>query len=151
MNKKKISSPSSRIDAFKVLPKICSPLECRDNLNIRKTRTNLITLSMASDIAWFVLLSCGLIGALGKLTISSSSSAMTVAKVIKYGMMAMMSMIFMTSRKKFSLFGQAKNLIDSSQVNQIMHTVSIKKNGSVMSGTSSSSIIVLFVVVLYTL
>lgn len=148
MNKKKINSPSSRIDAFSVLPNICSPLECRDNLNIRKTRTNLITLRIANDMAWFVLLSCGLIGALGRLTISSSSSAMTVANVIKYGMIAIISIMFITSRKKFNLFGHAKNLIDNSHVNQTIQTVSIKKNGSVMSGTSSSSIIVLLVVVL---
>ena len=148
MNKKNISNPNSRIEAFSVRPNICSPLECRDNLNIRKTRTNLITLNMAKDMAWLVLLSCGLSGALGTLTISSSSSAITVAKVIKYGMIAIISIIFITSRKKFNLFGQARNLIDNSHVNQMMHTVSIKKNGSVMSGTSSSSIIVLFVVVL---
>lgn len=57
MNKKNISKPNSRIDAFNVLPKICKPFECRDNLNIRKTRTKRITRRMAKDIAWFVDLS----------------------------------------------------------------------------------------------
>ena len=58
MNKKNISKPSSRIDAFNVLPKICNPFECLDNLNIRNTRTKRITRSMANDMAWFVDLSC---------------------------------------------------------------------------------------------
>lgn len=40
----------------------------------------------------------------------SSSSATTVANVIKYGMMAIISITFITSLKKFNLFGQAKNL-----------------------------------------
>lgn len=57
MNKKNISKPNSRIDAFNVLPKICKPFECLDNLNIRKTRTKRITRRMAKDIAWFVDLS----------------------------------------------------------------------------------------------
>lgn len=51
INKKKINSPNSRIDAFNVLPKICKPFECLDNLNIRKTRTKRITRSIAKDIA----------------------------------------------------------------------------------------------------
>lgn len=150
MNKKNMSNPSSLMEAFKVRPRICSPLECRDNLNIRNTRTNLMTLRIAKDMAWFVLLSCGLTGALGSLSLSSSS-AITVAKVMKYGMIAIMSMIFMTSRKKLSLFGQARKRTESSNVNHIIHMVSIKKKGSVISGTSSSSIFVPLVVVLNTL
>lgn len=51
MNKKNISKPNSRIDAFNVLPKICKPFECLDNLNIRNTRTKRITRRMAKDIA----------------------------------------------------------------------------------------------------
>lgn len=51
MNKKNISKPNSRIDAFNVLPKICNPFECLDNLNIRNTRTKRITRSIAKDIA----------------------------------------------------------------------------------------------------
>jgi len=81
----------------------------------------------------------------------ASSSATTVANVMKYGMIAMMSIMFITSRKKFSLFGQARNLTDSSNVNQMMQMVSMRKNGSVMSGTSSSSILVPLWVVLNTL
>lgn len=150
MNKKKMSNPSSRMEAFKVRPRICSPLECRDNLNIRNTRTNLITLRIARDMAWFVLLSCGLTGARTMLPLVSSS-ATTVASVMKYGMIAMISIMFITSRKKFSLFGQARNLTDSSNVNQMMQMVSMRKNGSVTSGTSSSSILVPFRVVLNTL
>lgn len=46
------------MEAFSVRPKICKPFECRDNLNIRNTRTNRITRSIAKDIAWFVDLSC---------------------------------------------------------------------------------------------
>lgn len=150
MNKKNMSNPSSRMEAFRVRPRIWRPLEWRDNLNIRNTRTNLITLSMAKDIAWFVLLSCGLTGARGRFRVSSSS-ATTVANVIKYGMIAMMSIMFITSRKKFSLFGHARKRTDNSNVNQIIQIVSIRKNGSVMSGTSSSSILVPLVVVLNTL
>lgn len=52
---------------------------------------------------------CGLTGAFGRFSVSSSS-ATTVANVIKYGMMAIISMTFITSLKKFNLFGQAKNL-----------------------------------------
>ena len=57
MNRKNISKPNSRIDAFNVLPNICNPFECLDNLNIRNTRTKRITRSIAKDIAWFVDLS----------------------------------------------------------------------------------------------
>lgn len=145
-----MSNPSSLMEAFKVRPRICSPLEWRDNLNIRNTRTNLMTRSMAKDIAWFVLLSCGLTGAFGSLS-WSFSSATTVPRVMKYGMIAIMSMIFMTSRKKFSLLGQARKRTRSSNENHTMHMVSIRKNGSVISGTSSSSIFVPLVVVLNTL
>lgn len=63
----------------------------------------------------------------------------------------MMSIIFMTSLKKLNLFGHAKNRTINSNVNQMMQSVSIRKNGSVMSGTSSSSILVPLVVVLNTL
>lgn len=58
MNKKNMSKPNSRIDALSVRPRICSPFECRDSLNIRNTRTKRITRRMASDMAWFVDLSC---------------------------------------------------------------------------------------------
>lgn len=51
MNRKNISKPNSRIDAFNVLPKICKPFECLDNLNIRNTRTKRITRKIAKDIA----------------------------------------------------------------------------------------------------
>lgn len=150
MKRKKMSNPSSLMEALRVRPRIWRPLLCLDNLNIRNTRTSLITLSIAKDIAWFVLLSCGLTGALGKFSVSSSS-ATTVARVMKYGMIAMMSMMFITSRKKLNLFGQARKRTVNSNVNQMIQIVSIRKNGSVMSGTSSSSIFVPFVVVLKTL
>lgn len=51
INKKNINKPSSRMEAFNVRPKICKPFECRDNLNIRNTRTNRITRNIAKDIA----------------------------------------------------------------------------------------------------
>lgn len=51
INKKNISKPNSRIEAFRVRPKICKPFECLDNLNIRNTRTNRITRNIAKDIA----------------------------------------------------------------------------------------------------
>lgn len=51
MNRKNMSKPNSRIDAFKVLPNICNPFECLDNLNIRNTRTKRITRNIAKDIA----------------------------------------------------------------------------------------------------
>lgn len=146
-----MSSPSSRMEAFRVRPRICNPLECRDNLNILKTLTSRMTLSMASDMAWLVLLSCGFCGALGKFIVGSSSSAITVANVMKYGIIAIISIVFITSLKKCNLLGQARKRTDSSNVNHTMHMVSIKKNGSVMSGTSSSSIFVPLVVVLNTL
>lgn len=146
-----MSNPSSRMEAFRVRPRICNPLECRDNLNILKTLTSRMTLSMASDMAWLVLLSCGFCGALGRFIVGSSSSAITVARVMKYGMMAIMSIVFITSLKKCSLLGQARKRTDSSNVNHTMHMVSIRKNGSVISGTSSSSIFVPLVVVLNTL
>jgi hypothetical protein len=56
-----------------------------------------------------ILTTCGLTGAFGRFNVSSSS-AITVANVIKYGMIAIMSIIFMTSLKKFILLGQARNL-----------------------------------------
>lgn len=150
MNKKNMSRPSSRIEALSVRPRICKPLEWRDSLKILKTRTSRMTRRMARLMAWLVDLSCGDTGARGRFSVSSSS-ATTVASVMKYGMMAMMSIIFMTSRKKLNLFGHAKNRTINSNVNQMIHNVSMRKNGSVMSGTSSSSILVPFVVVLKTL
>mgnify|MGYP006952287331 CR=1 FL=1 len=51
INKKNMSNPNSLMEAFNVRPRICNPLECRDNLNIRNTLTNLITLSIAKDMA----------------------------------------------------------------------------------------------------
>lgn len=51
MNRKNISKPNSRIDAFNVRPRICNPFECLDNLNIRNTRTKRITRNIAKDIA----------------------------------------------------------------------------------------------------
>lgn len=51
INKKNISKPNSRIEAFRVRPNICKPFECLDNLNIRNTRTNRITRNIAKDIA----------------------------------------------------------------------------------------------------
>lgn len=100
-------------------------------------------------IPWPQFLEIILTGARGKLRVSSSS-ATTVAKVIKYGMIAMISIKFMTSRKKCNLLGHARKRTDNSNVNQMMHIVSMRKNGSVMSGTSSSSILVPLVVVLNT-
>lgn len=105
---------------------------------------------MARLIAWLVDLSCGDTGARGRFRVSSSS-ATTVAKVMKYGIMAMMSIMFMTSLKKLNLLGHARNRTINSNVNHMIQSVSIKKNGSVMSGTSSSSILVPLVVVLKTL
>lgn len=70
---------------------------------------------------------------------------------MKYGIIAIMSIMFITSLKKLNLFGQAKNRTINSNVNQMIHSVSMRKNGSVMSGTSSSSILVPLVVVLKTL
>lgn len=150
MNKKNIKSPSSRIEALSVRPRICKPLEWRDSLKILKTRTSRMTRRMARLMAWLVDLSCGETGARGRFRVSSFS-ATTVARVMKYGMMAIMSIMFMTSLKKLNLFGHAKNRTISSNVNQMMQRVSIRKKGSVMSGTSSSSILVPLVVVLNTL
>ena len=46
-----MSSPSSRMDALSVRPKICKPFECLDNLKIRNTLTKRMTLRMANDMA----------------------------------------------------------------------------------------------------
>lgn len=56
-----------------------------------------------------VKFTCGLTGALGRFNVSSSS-ATTVARVIKYGMMAIISITFMTSPKNTNLSGHAINL-----------------------------------------
>ena len=133
MNKKNIRSPNSRIEAFSVLPNIWRPFECLDSLNILNTRTNLITLRIARDMAW---LPCWLLGATGALgPISSSFSATIVARVMKYGMMATRSIMFMISLLNSILLGHARNLTNSSNVNQMIHNVSTMKKGSVTSGT----------------
>lgn len=54
-------------------------------------------------------LTWGLTGAFGRFNVSSSS-ATTVPNVMKYGMMAIMSITFMTSLQKCNLFGHARNL-----------------------------------------
>merc|ERR1719348_419229 len=105
-----------------------------------------MTLKMASDMAWFWLFWFGATAGLG--AISSSFSATIVASVMKYGMMATRSIIFIMSLLNSILLGQAKNLTRSSNVNQMIHNVSTMKNGSVTSGTSSSSTLVPLAVVL---
>jgi len=57
----------------------------------------------------------------------------------------------MISLAKTYLLGQARKRTSNSKVNQIIHSVSTMKNGSVTSGTSSSSILVPLAVVLNTL
>ena len=133
MNKKNIRSPNSLIEALSVLPRICNPFECLDSLNIRNTRTNRITLRIANDMAWFWLFWLGITGGFG--AISSSFSATIVARVMKYGMMATRSIMFIMSLLNSILLGQARNLTRSSNVNQIIHNVSTMKKGSVTSGT----------------
>ena len=54
--------------------------------------------------------------------------------------MATTSMIFIISLKKANLFGLAPNLTMSSELNQMIHAVSMTKNGSVNLGMSSSSV-----------
>ena len=51
IKRKNMSSPSSRMDALSVRPKICKPFECLDNLKIRNTLTKRMTLRMANDMA----------------------------------------------------------------------------------------------------
>ena len=41
--------PSSFADAFNVLPIVCKPIECRESLNTRKTRTNRATRMTAME------------------------------------------------------------------------------------------------------
>ena len=82
MNKKNISKPNSRIDAFNVLPKICKPFECLDNLNIRNTRTKRITRSIAKDIAWFVDLSWKWILLEKKTNIIKGKNSINVKKTV---------------------------------------------------------------------
>ncbi len=81
MNRKNMSSPNSLIDALSVRPRICSPLECLDNLKIRNTLTKRMTLSIAKDMAWLLPSLLGATGALGAMT--SSFSATMVARVMK--------------------------------------------------------------------
>ena len=104
---------------------------------------------MANDMAWLLPSSFG--GTAGFGSITSSFSATIVAKVMKQGMMAIKSIMFMTSLAKIYLLGHARNLTRSSKVNQMIASVSTIKNGSVTSGTSSSSILVPLAVVLNTL
>lgn len=51
MKRKKMRRPSSRMEARSVWPRICRPLECRDSLKMRKTRTSRMTRRMAKDMA----------------------------------------------------------------------------------------------------
>ena len=81
MKRKNMSNPNSLMDALSVRPKICKPLECLDNLKIRNTLTNRMTLRMANDIAWLFPSLLGATGAFGAIT--SSFSATIVAKVMK--------------------------------------------------------------------
>ena len=132
MNRKNIRSPNSRMEALRVLPNICKPFECLDSLNILNTLTSLITLRMAKDMAWLACL-LGMTGGLGAMT--SSFSATMVARVMKYGMIATRSIMFIMSLLNSILLGHARNLTNNSNVNQIIHNVSTIKNGSVTSGT----------------
>lgn len=51
MRRKKMSSPNSLMEAFRVCPNICSPLECLDSLKTRNTLTRRMTRRMAKDMA----------------------------------------------------------------------------------------------------
>merc|ERR1719438_515216 len=96
-------------------------------------------------MAWLACL-LGMTGGLGAMT--SSFSATMVARVMKYGMIATRSIMFIMSLLNSILLGRARNLTNNSNVNQIIHNVSTIKNGSVTSGTSSSSTLVPLAVVL---
>lgn len=148
MKRKNINKPSSLIEAFNVRPKICKPFECLESLKILNTLTNRITLKMARDIAWLLPSLFGATASLGAIT--SSFSATMVAKVIKYGIMATKSIMFMMSLANTYLLGHERKRTNSSKVNQMMQSVSTMKKGSVTSGTSSSSIFVPLAVVLNT-
>lgn len=115
MKRKNMRSPSSRMEALSVCPRICNPFEWRDSLKIRKTLTSLITRRIASDIPLPL-----------SLFFPEDSS---VAKLIKYGAIATMSITFIMSFQNFSLLGLQTNLTNTSILNQHMHTVSIIQNG----------------------
>lgn len=90
-------------------------MECLDSLKILNTLTSLMTLRMARDMACCPFPCC---------------SASSVPSVIKYGIMATISIMFMMFLEKVALEGQAKNRTSSSKENQMMHSVSTTKNGS---------------------
>jgi len=104
-----------------------SPLEWRDSLKMRKTRTSRTTRSTASDMA--------------RLPGARPSSAIAVPSEKKYGAMATTSTRFMALRKNRTWSGDAANRTRSSTVNQTMQTVSMTKNGSANSGTLSLSLL----------
>ena len=148
MKRKNINKPSSLIEAFNVRPRICSPFECLESLKILNTLTNRITLRMARDIAWLLPFPFGATASFGAIT--SSFSATIVARVIKYGIIATKSIMFMMSLANTYLLGHERKRTNNSNVNQMMQSVSTMKKGSVTSGTSSSSIFVPLAVVLNT-
>lgn len=98
MKRKNMRSPNSRREALRVMPRICNPFECLDNLNIRNTRTSLMTRRIARDMACF---SPDFVIGGASLIIPASGafsfSANIVASVIKYGTIAIKSIEFITS------------------------------------------------------
>ena len=115
IKRKKISRPNSRIDALRVCPRICKPFECRESLKIRKTRTRRITLRMANDIPF---------------PLAEVGGYFSVARLMKYGAIATMSIRFMRFFQNLIFCGLHRNLIIISKLNQQMQTVSITQNGS---------------------
>ena len=99
ITKKNMSRNSSRTDAFRVWPKICSPTLCLDNLMIRNTlTTRIICRYMISSVCL-------------KANLRMTST--------KKGMIARKSIQFMISLMNFIRLGHTINLIANSNVNHV--------------------------------
>jgi len=102
MDRKKTRRQSSRQLAFKVCPRICKPIEWRDNFKMRMTRMRRIILRTTID-----------------LTLSERPAEM------KKGSIAHKSIQFMTSRANFKRSGQVNARKKNSTVNHMVHVTSM--------------------------
>ena len=95
---------SSFAHAFKVFPRICNPMECRDNLKTRRTLTKRATLMTPSDEPYLVVYN---------------------AIIIKHGSTAARSIRLSTETKNLHFLGDDMKRTAYSRLNQLLLTISM--------------------------
>ena len=112
--------PSSFILAFSVLPSICSPIECRDSLKMRKIRVRWATRTTANE----------------------DPASFLTNMTIKNGKIAIRSIMLRTDLKKIHLSGEETNRRKYSSENHVMLKISITLIPMITWSRRTSSVVV---------